>query len=239
MPALKSKKHWLLVVFFFGVLLLTFAQEKVVPDVPEEVEVLPSGFKNDYSGKDFDYVETTSYLERLGNWFKDVLSNIFNVKSQSANQIFNVLKKLFWFAVIIGVIYLIVKIILKKEIRWIFKRNKEEKQSLNFEIGENISEVDFKALISEAASNNDFRSAIRYYYLFLLKKLNQFNVIEYDPQKTSFDYQNEVEESKYNSDFSKATYYYTYIWYGEFAIDEKEYKQTSSVFDELLKQVKE
>ena len=239
MPALKSKKHWLLVVFYFGALVFTFAQDSQVPDVPEEVEVLPNSFKDDYTGKAFDYVETTSFLERLNNWFRDAISSLFNVKSQSANQIVYVFEKLFWFAVILGVIYLIVKIILKKEIRWIFKRNKEQQQNLNFEVGENISEVDFKALISEAASNQDYRSAIRYYYLFLLKKLNQFNVIEYDPQKTSFDYQNEVEGSKYNSDFSKVTYYYTYIWYGEFAIDENEYKQTSSVFDELLKQVKE
>ncbi len=238
MPALKSKKHWLLVVFYFGALVLTFAQDKVVPDAPDEVEVLSSSFKDGYTGAAFDYVETTSFLERLSNWFRDVISSLFNVQSQSASQIINVLKKIFWFAVILGVIYLIVKIILKKEIRWIFKRNKEKKQNLNFEIGENISEVDFNALISEAATNKDYRSAIRYYYLFLLKKLDQFNVIEYDPQKTSFDYQNEVQESKYNSDFSKATYYYTYIWYGEFAIDENEYKQTSSVFDELLKQVK-
>jgi len=71
-----------------------------------------------------------------------------------------------------------------------------------------------------------------------LKKLDQFDVINYDAQKTTFDYQIEVEGSQYAAGFSKATYYYTYIWYGEFIIDEAVYQKTSYVYDELLKQFK-
>lgn len=214
------------------------AQEKQVPDAPDEVRILPNSFKENYTGSAYDYVETTSTIDRLSNWFKDLLSSSLSVESESAGNILNGLQYLFWFAVILLVVYLVVKIILNKEIRWIFKRNKEEAQSLNFDIGENISEVDFSTLISDAVSDKEYRSAIRYYYLFLLKKLDQFDVINYDAQKTTFDYQTEVEGSKYASGFSKATYYYTYIWYGEFDIDEGEYKKTSFVYDELLKQFK-
>jgi hypothetical protein len=216
----------------------SYSQEKEVPDVPEEVRVLPNSFKEEYTGKAYDYVETTSSLARLKNWFTDLISSLFHVESESAANILDNLQYLFWFLVILLVIYLIVKIILNKEIRWIFKRNKEENQNLNFDIGENIRAIDFDTLISDSVANKDYRSAIRYYYLFLLKKLDQFEVIEYDAQKTTFDYQNEVEGSTYAADFSKATYYYTYIWYGEFNISEEEYKKTSYVYDELLKQFK-
>ena len=226
-----------LFISFFG-LGIAYALDKEVPDVPETVRVLPSSFKEDYTGKAYDYVETTSSIARFRSWLGDLISSWFRVESESAVNIIKALQYIFWFLVILLVIYLIVRIILEKEIRWIFKRNKEEYQNLNFDIGENIREVDFNSMISEAVSNKDYRSAIRYYYLLLLKKLDQFEVIDYDAQKTSFDYQLEVEGSKYASGFSKATYYYTYIWYGEFSIDEVEYEQTSSVYEKLLKQFK-
>lgn len=235
---MKSKINILYILCFFLSIGTSNAQEKHVPDVPKEVRVLPNTFKEDYKGKAYDYVETTSSLARLNNWLKDKLSSVFKVENESATNIIKVLQYLFWILVILFVIYLIVKIILEKELRWIFKRNKEENQSLNFDIGENISEVDFSTLISNSVSDKDYRSAIRYYYLFLLKKLDQFDVIKYDAQKTSFDYQTEVEGSKYAAGFNKATYYYTYIWYGEFLIDEDEYEKTSFVYDELLKQFK-
>ncbi len=226
-------------MFWFGKgIEISNAQEKEVPDIPKEITVLPNSFKNDYTGKAYDYIETTSLLARFKNWFIDVISGWFRIENESAGNIFTVLQYLFWIFVILLVIYLIVKIILNKEIRWIFKRTKEDAQHLNFDIGDNISEVDFKNLISEAVASKDYRYAIRYYYLFLLKKLDQFDVIVYDAQKTTYDYQIEVEGSKYASGFSRATYYYTYIWYGEFSIDEHEYVQTSSVYDQLLKQFK-
>ncbi len=235
---MRSKNYLSYILWFIVGVVASHAQERAVPDVPEDVRVLPNSFKENYTGKAYDYVETTSSLARFRSWFIDLISGWFQVESKSAGNILNGIQILFWIAVILLVIYLIVKIVLNKEIRWIFKRNKEEAQSLDFEIGENISAVDFTTLISNSVTDRDYRSAIRYYYLFLLKKLDQFKLIDYDMQKTTFDYQTEVEGSKYASDFSKASYYYTYIWYGEFNIDEEEYKKTSYVFNELLKQFK-
>lgn len=233
---MRSKKYVLYTVCLLLGMLAVGAQEKQVPDRPEELRVLPNTFKENYTDKAYDYVETTSSLARLKSWFVDLISSWFTIESESARGVLGVLQWLFWFLVIVLVIFLVVKIVLNKEIRWIFKRNKEEVQRLNFDIGDNIGEIDFSTLISEAVSNKDYRLAIRYYYLFLLKKLDQFDIISYDAQKTTFDYQTEVEGSKYASGFSKATYYYTYIWYGEFVIDEAVYKKTSYVYDELLKQ---
>lgn len=233
---MRSNNYLLFMLWFFLGIIVSTAQDKEVPELPEEVRVLPNTFKENYTGNAYDYVETTSSLARFRNWLIDLMSSWFSLESESAGNIFTVFRYLFWIAVVLLVIYLIVRIVLNKEIRWIFKRNKEEAKGLNFDIGENIREVDFKSLISQAVSKSDYRSAIRYYYLFLLKKLDQFDVIDYDAQKTTFDYQTEVEGSKYASGFSKATYYYTYIWYGEFSIDEGEYKKTSYVYDELLKQ---
>ena len=96
----------------------------------------------------------------------------------------------------------------------------------------------FDILIQEALQNKDYRLAVRYNYLLLLKRLDQYNIITYDSQKTTYDYSLDLEGTTYSTGFNKATYYYTYIWYGEFSIDEDEYKTASSVYAQILKSFK-
>ena len=237
---MKIRNYFSCLLLFLGVIMapnpLNSQDLEEVPELPEEIRKLPNSFKDDYTNKTYDYVETTSWLARARRWLLERIASFFNIDSAGAANVFGVLKIIFYSLVILGVIYLIVRIILNKEGRWIFKRNKEKNQSLSFEIGENIQEVDFDSLINEAVARKDFRAAIRYYYLLLLKKLDQFNVIDFNTQKTAYDYQMEVEGSEYASGFNKATRYYTYIWYGEFLIDEEEYGTTSKVYQQLLKQ---
>ncbi|MEN1784867.1 MAG: hypothetical protein AAGF77_06960 [Bacteroidota bacterium] len=207
-----------------------------VPERPDEIRELSPSFKEAYTDSAYDYVETTSWLARAQRWLLEQIASLLKVNPTGASKILRVLEIIFYSLIIIGVIYLIIRIILNKEARWIFKKNREKANTLSFEINENIQEVDFDTLINEAVAQKDFRTAIRYYYLLLLKKLDQFNIIDFDAQKTTFDYQLEVEGSAYASGFNKATHYYTYIWYGEFFIDEEEYGTTSGVYQQLLKQ---
>jgi len=238
---LKSKRQlWLGVVFafmVFGMLPVLSQEAEDIPDSPEEIRKLPDTYKENYTDSVYDYVETVSLWSRLRSWLFDRLASLFNVGEKGASTIAGIVELIFWVVIILVVIYIIVKFILKKEIRWIFKKRREKGNALSFEIHENIQETDFTALIANAVANKDFRMAIRYHYLFLLKKLDQFDFIDFNPQKTAFDYQMEVQDSKYTSAFDKATYYYTYIWYGEFMIDEKEYGTTSAVYERLVKQI--
>jgi len=132
----------------------------------------------------------------------------------------------------------IVKMVLNKEGRWLFRRKKEKANTLEFEITENIQQVNFENLIQEAVQNKEYRLAIRYNYLLLLKKLDQYKIISYDPQKTTYDYSLDLEGTAHSKGFNKATYYYTYIWYGEFSIDAEEYTTASLVYAQILKSFK-
>ena len=58
------------------------------------------------------------------------------------------------------------------------------------------------ALISEAESNNNYRLAIRYYYLWLLKGLSEKEIIDYDPEKTNSDYQYEIKTPEISEQFA-------------------------------------
>ncbi|MFK5972639.1 MAG: hypothetical protein QM485_05100 [Flavobacteriaceae bacterium] len=211
-------------------------QETEVADIPEEIRVLPNSFKENYKGEAYNYVESISFWDKIKTWVLDKIISWFSITDASATTIWENLSFLFYAVVILGVVYFIIKIILNKEGRWLFKRKTEEVNDLSYDIGEHIREVNFDTLIAESVASKDYRSAIRYSYLLVLKKLDQFDIITYDTQKTAYDYQTELEGSKYAIGFNKATYYYTYIWYGEFVIDEAEYKNTSAVYAQLLKQ---
>ncbi len=217
---------------------MVFGQENIVPNAPEEVRRLPNSFKEEYKGADYNYEETISWIDRFKAWLSDLLMNWFSVKDEGARNIIDNLKLLFFILIIAAVVYIIVRVILNKEGRWFFRKKKEEANELNYEIGENIQEVNFEVLIQEALINKDYRLAVRYNYLLLLKKLDQNNIITYDSQKTSYDYQVALEGTSYATGFNKATYYFTYIWYGEFSIDKTEYETASSVYAQILKSFK-
>lgn len=238
---LKNKRipYFFAYVFYFVIgTFLVVAQEGIVPNKPEEVRTLPNTFKEDYKGADYDYEETISWIDKFKAWLTDLLTSWFSIKDEGARNIIENLKLLFFILIIAGVVYIIVRVILNKEGRWFFRKKKEEANELNYEIGENIQEVNFEVLIQEALVNKDYRLAVRYNYLLLLKKLDQNSIITYDSQKTSYDYQVALEGTSYATGFNKATYYFTYIWYGEFSIDEKEYTTAATVYSQILKSFK-
>jgi len=224
-----------LIVWILGII-KAFSQSNSIPDQPKQLRSLPDNFKENYNGQEFDYIEHISFLDRLKAWFIDLLSSWFDSGSRDAENIFQNIKYTFYFLVIGAVIYYVAKLIVNKEGRWLFSKNPENNNDIDLEEVQNIKEEDFKNLITEAEALNDYRSAIKYYYLFLLKKMDLAEVIKYDSQKTSHDYLLQLEGKPYYTNFSKSAYYYTYIWYGEFEIDMEGYRKASSSFVELLNQ---
>ena len=220
-----------------------FAQEESVKidSVPAKIRTLDRNYKEKYlSNSDFDYSEKQpSLFARIRQWMISKIIEYFNTSDVDAAKIFRTIKLIFYIIILLGVVYILIKIFLNKEVRWIFKKNSNSGQTEYNSIVENISEVDFKKLIEKAVSEADYRLAVRYYYLWLLKGLNKASLIRYDVEKTNFDYQQELSLSDFSDDFKRASYYYTYIWYGEFLIGEKEFETTSAVYKNLLNQIKD
>jgi hypothetical protein len=98
---------------------------------------------------------------------------------------------------------------------------------------ENIHVLDFKALIQEAINSGNYRLAIRYLYLFSLKKLADRDLIEWIPGKTNHEYEQELTGLQVASHFSKLGYYFEYAWYGDFEINPESFSRAQSVFNGL------
>ena len=96
-----------------------------------------------------------------------------------------------------------------------------------------IKNEDIQQLIENALEDKNYRLAVRYYYLYILKIISEKELIDWQLQKTNDDYQKELSQSKYATPFVTITRLYDYIWYGDFTIDESKYNKAAEEFIKL------
>ena len=112
------------------------------------------------------------------------------------------------------------------------KRSTQQNSSIDIEAKE-IKEIDFDSLIKEALKHSNFKLAIRYHYLNMLKQMNLKGIIKWESHKTNFDYFLEIKDENTKNNYRRLSVIFEYIWYGESDINEMEYNEISQGFKEL------
>ncbi len=200
------------------------------------IQPLPfhSNFKENYSGTDFQYetvAPDTSAWSSFKAWLQYWLGRIFSFGVDGANPTaLEIVLKVIAILIVLFVVYMIVKTILNKEGNWIFGKSSQKKITTSDTIDEDIHSINFEKAIRDSKNNNDYRLAIRYYYLWLLKRLSDKSLIEWDIEKTNSDYLYEIGNPKLRHDFSYLSYIYDYSWYGEFELNETTFNQSEKAF---------
>ncbi|AOW19437.1 hypothetical protein [Urechidicola croceus] len=193
--------------------------------------------KEKYVEEEFIYersIQKSGWWSRFKQWFND-LFKIKNTGNLTSNADFAL--NVFYVVIFLLVIFFIVKAILNKEGTWVFGKASDRNIIPVSDIENNIHVTDFDSLIKDAESTNNYRLAVRYYYLWILKSLTSAEIIEYDVEKTNSDYQNEINSKTIRDDFSYASYLYNYMWYGEFDVNEQQFGDAKNAFMKLLKTV--
>jgi hypothetical protein len=193
------------------------------------------GFRDKYKDDDFKYIEQQpekSLWERFMDWLFGSSRN----KSRSNIDLewLGPVIKVIAFAVIGFVIYLIVRIILNKEGIWIFGRSRGRIGSEPEDEVINIHEANFKELIEETKAAGNYRLALRYYFLWVLKSLSYREMIRWDRDKTNNDYLYEIKDNALRKDFEYLSYVYDHSWYGDFPIDERAFAKAERSFKKTL-----
>lgn len=83
---------------------------------------------------------------------------------------------------------------------------------------ETIFSLPYEKEIQKAVAEENYRLAIRLWYLYMLKSLAERNLIQYKQEKTNSDYINELYNSPFYRDFFQLTRSFEYTWYGQFAL---------------------
>jgi hypothetical protein len=99
-----------------------------------------------------------------------------------------------------------------------------------------VREDDIERLLREALERNDFRAAVRLYYIKLLKQLHSTGFITWRKDKTNHDYAAELAAVPFTRDFRKFMIAYEIIWYGERTPSREEFTKLQVNFNDLQRQ---
>ncbi|MEZ4875355.1 MAG: hypothetical protein R2793_07885, partial [Flavobacteriaceae bacterium] len=140
-------------------------------------------------------------------------------------------------ALIAAVVYL-VYIFMNEGGTGLFSTKKNESITKEEELTvQNIEQTDIDRLIAGAEKDGNYRLAIRYYHMLVLKTLSLKNFIKLEEDKTNEEYFAEIRAQHFSKGFAYTTYLYDYIWYGEFPIDLRQYQLAKGNFVQLIKKV--
>lgn len=230
-------RHIILIVLILGAFSVN-AQEPVYE------RHFDDDFKSRYSNGKYDYdgdVEVKNELETTDGKFSEY-ENITPKEKEENNSTINtvggnLLTWIFIIILIIAVVYVLYSVMNEGQ-SGLFTKGKSKKIE-SPEINVNtIAETDLLALISSAEEQGDFRLAVRFLYLLVLKTLTIKNVIKYEDDKTDSDYLSEIGQQSYSSSFAQTAYLYNYVWYGVFLLNQQQYGKAKNSFENLLKNVR-
>lgn len=230
----KSKLIWICLWFMISLTqtplqLFSYTEDtsKVIWRKFDETKI--ERFRNN---KAFDYrdkeptqaKETMSWLEK---WLNDLFD--LNLDGETNDVIFDIITIVLIVAALVAIIWGITGV----QFRWLFT-GKGIKTSPSFSVEEeNIHEISFADEIAMAEASGNFRKAVRLNYLQMLKALADHSLIAWEAQKTNHEYARELRNTAYADDFSKLTYWFDYIWYGEFPIHKELYDEIRKKFEQF------
>lgn len=190
---------------------------------------------SDYKAqKEFQYDQLEgrqlSLWERFWMWFWNMISKLF-VGAAS-----NSVSKYFFIGLGIALlVFLLIKIIGAKNI---FSKKPLETILPYDVLNENIHEIDYDKELNRLVSEGKYRLAVRLLYLRTLKKLSDGQLIQWEPDKTNYNYLTEISKPELKHDFSQLTLQFDYIWYGDFPVDAHKFEPIKQSFNQFNNQIK-
>ena len=146
-------------------------------------------------------------------------------------QVTGIILRIFAIALTGFLLYFLLRFLFSREGGFFFRKKNSKVEIEGAVIHENIHEINFPETIAKHERASDFRSAVRYRFLLVLKKLSDRKVIDWTPEKTNKDYIAGIAEPRLKETFTDLVYIFDYVWYGEFPIDELSYKHFKEKFE--------
>lgn len=229
---MKAAIRFLFFYLFLFIHTTGFAATAVNDNRPVQVRRPPAEKIQKYlSDKNFIY--ENDYRHKLGLW--DVISrwldeHIFSpLFSNHALTIWDIIEYGLAIATLVFIIYYFIH----SDRLGLFYRGSK---NISLEIAggeEDIYAMNFDKLINDAVTTRQYRIAIRYLYLKLLKDLSEKNLITWRAEKTNNDYIDELRPSAYGKQFREVTLLFDYTWYGEVPVNENIFGQVRNSFTDF------
>lgn len=216
--------------------------------IDERQDIEPVNFDEDKlehykEGEAFDYSEE---IEK-SNWWGRVKTWVAQTWNSFWESIFGRIKPGSPFEIVLDILKYVVLAGLIALVIWLFTRlnpgkailkNKQGPAVLFSEDEKIIRQKDIPTLIDEALAEKNYRRAIRFYYLLILKNMKEQDLIDYQSDKTNWEYQLEIKNETLRGQFKGITRIYDSVWYGGFQIDKNQFETIKTEFEILRTQLK-
>ncbi len=180
-----------------------------------------------------EYQESDNWWTQFKNWISQhlnkIIKSIFGATIVTGG-IWAILLHILMYTLVIGVLILLGWLFMRVNPRDILLEKSTAPQISITEDEDIINNQDIQQLIYQALQQKNYRLAIRYYYLFVLKKLSDVELIQWEAQKTNTDYIKELTDDTVRNQFKSITKLYDFIWYGSFEVNEKSYQKAEKEF---------
>jgi hypothetical protein len=120
---------------------------------------------------------------------------------------------------------------------YLFYRNKQSKPVIENDEG-GIEDENLDEKIHKAVHDKQHRLAVRFMYLKALRLLNDQLLIRFHAQSTNYEYVKQMSGHKMGEEFRFLTRIYDYVWYGEFALNEDQFRVVHNNFQQFYNAVK-
>lgn len=100
-------------------------------------------------------------------------------------------------------------------------------------IEENIEELDLDALLRDAEKAANWRLALRYQWLKVLRRLVDERRIKWQPRYTDADYLAQLKDPALRAGFSELSFLFKWVWYGDAPMDATRYQRLRPAFEAM------
>ena len=97
-----------------------------------------------------------------------------------------------------------------------------------------IPKSELELLLEKAIANDDFRGAIRLYFIIIIKGLSEKEWIRWEKKKTNFSYLIEMRGKPQYDSFNDAVSIYELVWYGNYSVKKEDFSSLEPKFKSLL-----
>lgn len=232
-----------MIVFLTFIPAEAFGQDSLKVQI-DSSRVIEKRFSEDlskkYQGNEFDYEsslegEMQNFIARAIYWFMNKIADTFGFQIDPGA--YKIIELLFYGILIVIALYIIVRLLVGTKASSFFSKKSRQLAPLNIQ-EEHLERVDLDQFIRDALARKNYRLAVRYMYLKVLKELSIRNLISWHFDKTNRDYYEEIEDPLLKDNFKKVSYLYDHVWYGEFDLDARGFANAQLDFDRFTKNMK-
>ncbi len=177
--------------------------------------------------KEKDYTENYKEHQRKEKPVKTGKSVPFSI------EVGGILRVLVYFGVFILIVFLL--FLLLRYTQFFGKKVQNQHDQMNIEeVEKNLLQSNLLKLLELALKRKEYKLAVRIQYLMIIKKLSEYNLIEWKKDKTNGTYVQETINTSFGNNFKAVTTLFDKIWYGDIRVSKEIYGVVQPSFRNLM-----